>query len=185
MPLQRKKRGLPKKPSAFLAAYVLTASITKAAKAARVDRGLHYRWLKDDDAYVIAFAEAEEQAAQTLEDEAVRRAHEGVSEPLVYQRQFSYKQRAKKDGAGNDLLIDGKKQYESYGAPICVNKKSDTLMMFLLKGFRPDRYRDRVSAELSGPDGGPIPTADETLANLSEEELEALLALSLKLKPKT
>ncbi len=35
-------------------------------------------------------------------------------------------------------------------------KESDTLMIFLLKGRRPEKYRERVDTQLSGPDGGPL-----------------------------
>lgn len=87
-----RKRGVSKQ-AAFLAAFVATASVTKAAKAAKVDRALHYRWLDEDAEYPAKFKTASEQAAQLLEDEALRRAHEGIEEPLVYQGQFTYKQK--------------------------------------------------------------------------------------------
>jgi hypothetical protein len=91
----KRRRGLPKK-SAFLAAYVRTASITKAARAARLERQLHYRWLADDPDYPKQFEAAQREAAQILEDEAIRRAHEGIVKPLTYKGQFSYKTRPKK-----------------------------------------------------------------------------------------
>ena len=33
---------------------------------------------------------------------------------------------------------------------------SDTLLIFLLKGVRPQKYRDNVRQEISGPDGSPL-----------------------------
>jgi hypothetical protein len=176
-----KKRGLSKQ-RAFLASYVVTASILKAAKAAKVNRSLHYRWLKEDDEYKIAFAAAYLEAGDSLEDEAVRRAHEGIQEPLIYQGNFSYKQRVVKDAAGVDVLIAGKQQFENYGKPLCVNTKSDTLLMFLLKGFKREKYRENASLEVSGPDGGPIPLEDARLKDLSDDELAALIVLTQKLK---
>jgi len=147
---------LKAKQKAFLAAYVLTASITKAADAGKCDRQQHYRWLKESGAYAAAFSESKDEAAQSLEDEAVRRAHEGILEPVFYK-----------------------------GKPAGVIRVfSDALMLALLKAFRPDRYRDRVSAEVSGPDGGPIALANEALMGLTDEELEALVVLAAKLKPK-
>ncbi len=166
------RRGVPKKP-AFLAAFVLTASVTKAAKAAKVERGMHYRWLEEDEAYRAAFEGAKEQAAQTLEDEAVRRAHEGVAEPLVYQGQFQYKQRLNKKTG----------KLERHGTPLAVQKYSDALLMFLLRGFRPETYRDRGSVEVSGPAGGPISLADKRLEALSDEELAGLIQIAGKLIP--
>lgn len=49
---------------------------------------------------------------------------------------------------------------------------SDTLLIFLLKARRPDKYKDRVSNEHTGPRGGPIliaPAID--LSKLSDDEL--------------
>jgi hypothetical protein len=40
-----------------------------------------------------------------------------------------------------------------------VTKGAVTAAVFRLKALRPQVYRDRVSAELSGPGGGPIPHA--------------------------
>jgi hypothetical protein len=111
---------------AFLAAYRETASITRAAKAAKIDRTMHYRWIEKSPAYKKAFERAQEHAAQVLEDEAVRRATEGTLEPVFYQ--------GKKRGS--------------------VRRYSDGLMQFLLRGFRPQRYAART--EISGPSGGPL-----------------------------
>ena len=65
---------------------------------------------------------------ESLEAEAYRRAFEGVDEPVFYQ--------------GEEVAR--------------VKKPSDSLMMFLLKGGMPEKYKDRVSSEVSGPGGGPI-----------------------------
>lgn len=113
------------KAEAFLAAYRLTASITKAAAAAEVERTAHYRWLANES-YAALFAKAQEQAAGVLEDEAVRRATEGVLEPVYYQ--------GLKVGA--------------------VRRYSDGMMQFLLRGFKPEKYAART--EITGADGGPI-----------------------------
>lgn len=179
-----KKRGIPKQ-AAFLAAFIATASVTKAAKAARIDRALHYRWLDEDPDYPAKFKTAAEQAADVLESEAVRRAHEGVDEPLVYQGRFTYKQRPLKNSDGDPVLgVDGKPRMEDYGKPLAVRKYSDGLLQFLLKGFRPDKYRERVSAELAGPGGGPIPIeGNPALKTLSDDELAAAIALARKLAP--
>jgi hypothetical protein len=166
---------LNRKQKAFLAAYVITASITRSAKAAKLDRSLHYLWLADAE-YAGAFENTKDQAAQLLEDEAVRRAHQGVEEPLTWQGQFTYKRRAVKDAEGNTTL-------ENYGKPLSINRKSDALLQFLLKGFRPDKYRDRVSAEVSGPAGGPISLEHDVLKKLSDDELGTLIALAEKLSP--
>lgn len=178
----KKKRGLPKK-HAFLAAYVRTASVTKAARAARIERQLHYRWLLDDPEYPKQFEGAQREAAQVLEDEAIRRAHEGTLKPLVYKGRFSYKTRPKKDADGNLVKINDRVQMEEYGAPLAIREYSDGMMMFLLRGFLPNKYKENASLELSGPGGGAIPLTDPRLGELSDDELETLINVARKLTP--
>lgn len=178
----KKRRGLPKR-GAFLAAYVRTASITKAARAAKIERQLHYRWLLDDPEYPKLFASAQTEAAQVLEDEAIRRAHEGILEPLVYKGQFQYKQRPKKDAAGNVVKVGDRVVMEDYGAPLAIRSYSDGMMMFLLRGFLPNKYKENGSLELTGPGGGAIALSDPRLGSLSDDELEVLINVAKKLDP--
>src|SRR5438094_938077 len=51
-------RGLSKK-QAVITAFKACASITKACQAAKIKRNQHYNWLRDDPAYVEAFAAAQ------------------------------------------------------------------------------------------------------------------------------
>jgi hypothetical protein len=144
------------KQRAFLAAFETCASITKAAKAATMDRALHYDWLITDPEYLGRFEAAKTRAGEVLEDEAVRRAHDGVLEPLVYQGQFQYKTRDKQiqreDGTVEIVQ-------EQHGKPLAIRKYSDGLLQFLLRGFKPEKYRDRGQVELTGANGGPIDSA--------------------------
>jgi hypothetical protein len=87
-----------------------------AAQAAGVHRSRHYDWLKKDPAYVSAFVAAQDEAVQALEDEAVRRAYEGVEKPVT---------------------VAGQREF--------VREYSDTLLIFLLKGARPQKYRDNFN----------------------------------------
>lgn len=108
----------------------VTASLTEAAKAVGIDRGAHYDWLRTDAKYPAQFDAARVEAAQSLEDEAIRRAREGVLEPIFYQ----------------GIACGAKRVY------------SDGLMQFLLRGFMPEKYR--VNAlEVTGAGGGPIEQA--------------------------
>jgi hypothetical protein len=135
------KKRAHNRAEVFLAAYRVTCSIGKAAAAAGIERGMHYRRLKSDPAYKAAFEEAHEIAIQALEDEAVRRAHEGVKKPLVYQGQFTY---AEYD----------EETRKPIGEPLAIREYSDSLLMFLLRGARPEKYRERHT--VSGENGGPI-----------------------------
>ncbi len=116
------------KKRAFLAAVAEVGNITEAAKVAGVNRKDHYRWLQKDPSYPELFEAAMQEAADLMEAEARRRAVEGVDEPVFYQG------------------------YECGS----VRKYSDTLLMFLLKGVRPEKFRENVKQEISGPNGTPV-----------------------------
>lgn len=127
------------KRAAFLEALAATCNITKAAELAGVSRALVYAWRAADPKFAQAWEEALQLGIDALEDEATRRAVEGWDEP-VFQK----------------------------GALVgTVRKYSDTLLTFLLQGRRPERFKARVSAEHSGPGGGPI-QVEETRAKLAE-----------------
>lgn len=117
----------------FLAAYVECGAITSAAKATSVCETLHYKWLADP-AYAAAFAEAEKQAINRLEAELFRRVYEGTEEPVVYQGELCY--RKDKNGKLTDK-------------PLTIRRKSDTLLIFALKGKKPEVYRDNFKGEIT------------------------------------
>lgn len=130
--------------NSFLAAFSECGNITKAAEIAGLDRSRHYDWLKNDPEYAERFKDAEEQATERLESEARRRAVQGVEKPVFYQGQ------------------------------VCgtVTEYSDTLLMFLLKGIRPEKYKDRVSNEVAV--ASPIKKEDgvATLRDLQQKRLK-------------
>ncbi len=107
-------QNLSAKKRAFLEAYKLCATVTHAAITAKISRCTHYDWLEKDKAYVEAFKEATIAATDTLIEEARRRAIQGVSDPVYH----------------------GGKQVGS------IQKYSDTLLIFLMKGAMPEKYRD-------------------------------------------
>jgi hypothetical protein len=139
--------GTPARQNAVLAAFRTTASVSRACKAAEVSRRQHYTWLEEDPHYAAQFETAKEEAAQQLEDEAVRRAYQGFLEPLVFQGNLTYPALRDEAGAirrdkeGIPLLSD---------KPVCIRRHSDSLLMFLLKGWRPKKYRDRIEHEVTG-----------------------------------
>ncbi|MDI6872472.1 MAG: terminase [Bacillota bacterium] len=123
------------KKEAFLRALARLGNVSDACRKARVPRRTVYNWKTDDAEFAQAWAEAEETAADALEREARRRAVKGVLKP-VYQ--------------GGKLAGH-------------VREYSDTLLIFLLKGARPEKYAERVKNEHSGPGGGPVPVTLELL----------------------
>jgi hypothetical protein len=76
------QNSTPKK-ARFLKAYAITCQINKAAEMAGIDRGTHYDWLKDPE-YKAQFEAARVQAADMLEEEAVRRAFDGSDVLLIF-----------------------------------------------------------------------------------------------------
>lgn len=133
------------KQLAFLAAYALTGNISRAAQSAQIDRTNHYDWL-GDPAYAQRFEEAKREAAELLEAEARRRAVEGIEEPVIYQGELCPE--VATDPETGERRLTGK--------PLTVRKYSDTLLIFLLKGAMPDKYRENAKVEHSGANGGPV-----------------------------
>ncbi|HTR37147.1 MAG TPA: hypothetical protein VMH80_14680 [Bryobacteraceae bacterium] len=103
----------------FLEAFAVCCSVQKAARWAGVHRQTHYDWLDEDPTYPARFEEARRRAGQTLEDEAVRRAVEGVRRPVLYR--------------GKQVYIQGEPQYEV--------EYSDQLLIRLLEAMNPEKYR--------------------------------------------
>lgn len=120
------------KKRAFLKAFRDTLSIKLAAQAARIAAQAHYNWLRSDENYRRAWEEAQEEAAQFLEDEAVRRAYHGVKRTLYF------KGAPMKIGRGKGA----RNAYET--------EYSDTLLLALLKRFKPNEYRERTQTEVTG-----------------------------------
>jgi len=129
----------PEKEIAFLAALAATCSVTRACEAAGLGRRTAYEW-REDPKFAARWEEAKRIGAEALEDECIRRAHEGVDEPFFYQG----------DKCGT------------------VRKYSDTLAIFLLKGAMPEKYRENTRMELTGANGGPVQFSDtERAAKIS------------------
>ena len=118
----------PEKCERFLDHYVRIQNVKKAAKLAGANHAAFYYWRKklpDFDAQWTAVTEVVRQARLSdMEDEAHRRAHDGVDEDVYHQGQ-----------------VVGK-----------TKKYSDVLLMFLMKAADP-RYRDNrgISAPDGGP----------------------------------
>jgi hypothetical protein len=117
---------LHNKKRAFLLAFAETGQLRRACRAAHIDPCMHYYWMRTDELYVQAFEQADVIAAQSLEEEAIRRARDGVVR-TVYR---------------NGEVVGEERVY------------SDTLLIFLLKGAMPDKYGDKQ--ELTGKGGTPL-----------------------------
>lgn len=134
---------------AFVEALREKYSVYHAAHEAGIARSTAYLWRSQDPEFAAAWDEALEDAKDTLEQSLFERAVNGTEEPVFYQ-----------------------------GACVgTVTRYSDTAAIFLLKGARPEKYRERQ--EISGPGGGPIQMQAD-LSRLSGEDLERLEVILAK-----
>jgi len=123
----RKLKLTPERQQHFIKALAETASVTNAAVLAGTSRTRVYELRKMDPTFAAAWEEAEESAADRLENEARRRAVEGVPEPLV--------------SAGKLVRDDD-------GQPIMVRRYSDNLLLALIRARRPPPRERSVRFQL-------------------------------------
>ena len=128
----------PKWTKAFIKALIVHGGVTRAAKEAEVSRSVVYDRRDKDVDFNKAWEEALDCYADDLEIEARRRAVDGIVVEEVYE---------------DDKLIRKKLKY------------SDTLLIFLLKGARPEKFADHSKVEHSG-----------AIQNETDEMLDARIA---------
>lgn len=107
---------------AFLNALEQTGMVAAACAQVGIGRTTAYEARQRDETFAVAWADVEEQTTERMEREAYRRAVEGTTKP-VYQ-------------GGKEV-----------GA---IQEYSDTLLIFMLKARRPEKYRDNVKVEHTG-----------------------------------
>ena len=135
--------------AAFLEAYRSTCNVTLAANLTGIARRTHYDWLEHDAAYALEFRDAVDEAADALEHEARRRALEGNRRykfnkdgtPICHPDQYG------ENPENGKLGIVG--QFKAY----VEHEYSDTLLIFLLKGARPEKYADHHKHSGTGKNG--------------------------------
>jgi hypothetical protein len=96
-------------------------NVSKACQLAEISRRTIYNWKSEDAEFAAAWEEAVDFGTDELEEEARRRAFAGVDEPVFYQ--------------GSECGM--------------IRKYSDTLLIFLLKGRKPETYRERVTIDVN------------------------------------
>lgn len=135
--------AIERRKQRFLEALAECGCIRDSLQAAGLPKATAYTMRAEDETFKAQWNVALEAGCDALEDEAVRRGMRGVDEP-VYQ---------------------GGKQVGT------IRKYSDTLLMFILNGRRPEKFKHRH--EHTGAGGRPlIPTARE----LTDDELLAVVA---------
>jgi len=136
----------------FLEALAGTANVAEACAAAAVGRSTAYSERKKNEPFRLTWESNVEVACDSLEREAWRRAAEGIAEPVFHRGEL----------CGT------------------IRRYSDLLLIFLLKGHRPEKYRDTFRHEIAGPGGGSIDvrvaareTLENSLARIAEAEAAA------------
>lgn len=102
--------------AAYLSILAQTGIVGQAAKSSGFDRSTVFRWRQNDPEFAKDFDAAIEDAADTIEAEAMRRAVQGFDEPVWFKG-------------------------EKVGT---TRKHSDYLLGLLLKANKPEKYRERV-----------------------------------------
>lgn len=107
---------------AFLSALAIVGNPTGAARVCGVSKQAHYVWLQESEAYKAASEVAIEEAGDLLELEARDRAMRGTCEAVWWQGKV----------VGHKWV------------------KDTTLLIFLMKGAKPDKYKERIHTEHAG-----------------------------------
>lgn len=127
------KKGREWRPI-FLDVFAKTGNVTASATVAEISRKTVYERRKEDAEFASAWDEAEQASHDRLEQEAFRRAHDGVEDFKV---------------GPNGQFVE-------------MRRYSDTLLIFLLKARRPEKYREQTRIDVSG--GLEVTSSDVTAA---------------------
>ncbi len=107
----------PARERKFLHALKVGATVSLSAERAGVSTSTVYNWRTADPEFHKAWDLAVEAGTDRLEDEAFRRALEGVAKPIFYQgKQVAY-----------------------------VRDYSDSLLVLMLKARRPEKFKERAA----------------------------------------
>lgn len=154
---------LKERQDRYVKAVAKLGTITSGCRAIRASRTTILAWRVEDqdDGYSAQeFTRREKEAFEefldTLEAEAARRAYKGVPKGVYHL----------------GVKVAQEHQY------------SDTLLMFLLNGGRPEKFRQRVDNTHSAPGGGPVQQViTHRFTGMTDEELEAFVRGGADSKP--
>ena len=148
----------------FLEHLKTTSNMAASCRAVGVIYGTMMQLRLRDADFAAAVEDALEQAYDEMEAECRRRAFAGIEEPVVYQGQLTPIFARNPDGS---VVVDpetGVPQVErdADGNPkfLTLKKYSDSMAMFLMKGYRRRKFGDKQ--EITGEGGGPLQIVDES-----------------------
>lgn len=114
--------NVEKRQAIFLAAYAECGTIRTATAMSGVARSMHWEWLANSPGYAERFEAAKAESVEMLEDEARRRAHDGIRKRKFHPR--------------------SKRAYDEI-------EYSDVLLIVLLKANAPEKYRERYDSTVT------------------------------------
>jgi len=129
---------------AFFEELSKSGNTSRAAELTKISRMAIYERLERDEEFAVRYEKAKARGLEGLEDEANRRAFNGVEEPVFYMGQ----------------------------RVATVTTFSDALIQFLLKGGKPQKYRDRISTENVNLNSD-SPALSRRFGKLTDAEIEA------------
>jgi hypothetical protein len=134
---------------AFLQALIHTPRVSFACRAAGISTVAAYKWRTNerDVAFHRALAVAVQLGLERAESEGWRRGVDGYEKPVYYQGRL----------IGTERVF------------------SDTMLQFMLRANKPERYAEKV--RLEGAGGGPIQTQALDADSLTDEEIQQRLEL--------
>ncbi len=141
--MANRRKLTKRKRDTFLAVLREKANASAAARAIGVSPQALYIYKDLHPTFAAEWKNAVDEAVDKLEQEAWRRASDGVDKPVHYKGE----------------RVDTIREY------------SDALLMFLLRGHRPNIYRER-------PPEAP-PTADKPVLNVIETARQVCLTLEV------
>ena len=149
MARKRPTRWTHKRVARFLELLCLGNTVSHAAEIAGFARQTLYERKALDADFSAAWDEAHEAGTEAMEQEAKRRAIEGTIKPLTSRGEVVWA--SQKDGQIVTADTEGARLL-----PVMLHEYSDTLLIFLLKGRKPEVYREnvnisgRIQSDLSG-----------------------------------
>jgi hypothetical protein len=114
---------LVQRKQTLLAAFAACGCVAAASRATGIARQCHYNWLRSDPDYALEWETVRAEAVGLLEDEAKRRAVDGVRRVKFHQ--------------GKPITDP------ETGKAYVEHEYSDVLLIFLLKSWAPETYGDR------------------------------------------